>query len=158
MSGGGSSAFRVEKQRTDAVMILTSGSCVAGHFFLAQASPTIDGRERVAEMLNAETGFFPFEDEAGDTVLYNRDHVVTVELFDDEAARDPGYAVATAQAVSVRLSNGQQLRGSIRVHRPKGRDRLSDWARHGLRFRYLETTHSTFIVNLDHIIDIREVA
>ena len=132
-----SSAFRVEKQRTDAVIILTSGTCVAGHFFLSQANPTSTGRERVAELLNAEAGFFPFEDEAGNTVLYNRNHVVTVELFDDEASRDPGYGVATRRTVSVSLSNGQRLRGSVRVYRPEGRDRLSDWARHESRFRYL---------------------
>jgi hypothetical protein len=152
-----SSAFRVEKQRTDAVIILTTGTCVAGHFFLSQASPTITGRERVAELLNAEPGFFPFEDEGGNTVLYNRNHVVTVELFDDEASRDPGYGLATRRTVSVSLSNGQRLRGSVRVYRPEGRDRLSDWARHESRFRYLETTDSTFVVNVDHVVDVREV-
>jgi len=150
------SAFRVEKQRSDAVIMLTNGACVTGHFFLAQASPTSSGRERVGELLNAETGFFPFEDEAGETVLYNRDHVISVEVFDDEARRDAGYGVATSRAVSLSLSNGQRLRGSVRVYRPQGRDRLSDWARHGLRFRYLETTYSTFLVNIDHIVDARE--
>ena len=107
-----SSEFRVEKQRSDAVIILTNGTSVAGHFFLAQASPTSTGRERVGELLNAESGFFPFEDEDGDTVLYNRDHVVTVEVFDDEARRDAGYGVATERIVSLSLSNGQQLRGT----------------------------------------------
>ena len=152
-----SSGFRVEKQRADAVITLTSGSWVSGHFFLAQASPTISGRERVGELLNAETGFFPFEAEGGSTVLYNRDHVITVEVFDDEARRDPGYGIATARTVSILLSNGQRLRGSVRVYRPPGRDRLSDWARHGPRFRYLEGEHSTFLVNVDHIVDVREV-
>jgi len=152
-----SSEFRVEKEQADAVIALTSGTCVTGHFFLAHAGPTIAGRERVGELLNAETGFFPFEDERGDTVVYNRDHVVTVEVFDDEARRDPGYGIATARTVSILLSNGQRLHGSVRVYRPPGRDRLSDWARHGPRFRYLEGDQSTFLVNIDHIVDVREV-
>jgi hypothetical protein len=152
-----SSEFRVEKQQADAVIALTSGTCVTGHFFLAPASPTISGRERVGELLNAETGFFPFEDEGGNTVLYNRDHVVTVEVFDDEARRDPGYGIARARTVSLLLSNGQRLRGSVRVYRPAGRDRLSDWARHGPRFRYVEGERATFLVNVDHIVDAREV-
>jgi hypothetical protein len=152
-----SSEFRVEKQQADAVIALTSGTCVAGHFFLSQASPTSSGRERVSELLNAETGFFPFEDEGGHTVLYNRDHVVTVQVFDDEARRDPGYGIATARTVSILLSNGQRLRGTVRVYRPAGRDRLSDWARHGPRFRYVEGEHATFLVNVDHIVDAREV-
>jgi len=152
-----SSEFRVEKQRADAVITLTSGTSVAGHFFLAQANPTFTGRERVAELLNSESGFFPFEDDDGQTVLYNRDHVVTVEVPDDEARRDAGYGVATSRTVSVLLSSGERLRGSVRVYRPEGHDRLSDWARHGQRFRYIETTHATFIVNVDHIVDAREV-
>jgi len=152
-----SSEFRVEKEQADAVIALTSGTCVTGHFFLAQAGPTIAGRERVGELLNAEPGFFPFKDERGDTVVYNRDHVVTVEVFDDEARRDPGYGIATARTVSLLLSNGQRLRGSVRVYRPQGRDRLSDWARHGPRFRYVECEHSTFLVNVDHIVAAREV-
>ncbi len=152
-----SSEFRVEKEHGDAVIALSSGTCVTGHFFLAQAGPTIGGRERVGELLNAETGFFPFADEQGDTAVYNRDHVVTVEVFDDEARRDPAYGIATARTVSILLSNGQRLRGSVRVYRPPGRDRLSDWARHGPRFRYVEGEHATFIVNVDHIVDVREV-
>jgi hypothetical protein len=130
---------------------------VTGYFFLAQASPVISGRERVIELLNAESGFFPFEHDGGDTVLYNRDHVVTVEVFDDEARRDPGYVIARPRTVSILLSNGQRLGGAVRVYRPAGRDRLSDWARHGPRFRYVEGEHATFIVNVDHIVDVREV-
>jgi len=35
--------------------------------------------------------------------------------------------------------------------------RLSDWARHGARFRYVETADATVIVNIDHVIEAREV-
>jgi hypothetical protein len=153
-----SSEFRVEKQRADASITLSNGSSMSGHFFLAQASPTLTGRERVGELLNSESGFFPFQDDSGRTVLYNRDHVVLVRLAEDEARLDPGYAVATARTVLISLSNGQQLRGSVRVYRPEGRDRLSDWARHGPRFRYLETSEATVILNADHIVDAREVS
>jgi hypothetical protein len=153
----GSSVFRVEKYRSDAVVMLTNGTCITGHFFLAQASPLIAGRERVGDLLNAEIGFFPFEDDSGKTVLYNRDHIITVEVFDDEAKREAGYAMAATRTVWLSLSNGQRLQGTVRIYRPEGRDRLSDWARHGPRFRYVETTYSTFLVNIDHIVDAREV-
>jgi len=99
------SKFRVEKHRSHAVITLTSGTAVIGYFFLAEASPTLPGPERVAELLNSESGFFPFEDEDSQTVLYNRDHVVSVELSDDEARRDSGYGVATTRTVSLQLSN-----------------------------------------------------
>ena len=82
-------------------------------------------------------------------------HWITVEVFDEEARRDAGYGVATERRVSLSLSNGQHLRGTVRVYRPAGRDRLSDWSRHGPRFRYLETTYSTFLVNVDHIASVK---
>ena len=68
----------------------------------------------------------------------------------------PAMAWPGRESVSLSLSNGQRLQGSVRIYRPEGRDRLSDWARHGQRFRYLETTYSTFLVNIDHIVDARE--
>lgn len=151
------SQFRVETQRTSAVIALANGLAVVGNFFLAEASPTLPGPQRVVELLNSEPGFFPFEeDEGGGTALYNRDHIVTIEIFSDEARRDPGYGIAATRTVVIRLSDGRTLRGAVRVYRPEGRDRLSDWARHGQRFRYVEGATATFIVNIDHIIDIRE--
>jgi hypothetical protein len=160
MSSPLSSDLRVEKARTPAVVTLTAGPPVVGCFFVAQTGATSPGPERVADLLNSEPGFFPFELSGGDAprvVLYNRDHVVTVAVPDDEARRDSGYELATTRTVSVRLNDGRELVGSVRVYRPYGRDRLSDWARDGERFRYLEAVGTTFIVNVDHVIEIREL-
>ena len=88
------------------------------------------------------------------TVLFNRDHVVTVVLSDNEASRDPGYTVATRRTVSMRLSTGEQITGAVCVYRPEGRDRLSDWARQSEVFRYVETDDKTIIVNSAHIVEI----
>ena len=55
------SAFRIEKLRIEAVIHLTNGVRLTGDFFVAQASPTLFGQERVAELLNSESGFVPFE-------------------------------------------------------------------------------------------------
>ncbi len=154
------SAFRVEKLRIEAVIHLTNGARVTGDFFVAQASPTLFGQERVAELLNSESGFVPFEvrESAGArTALLNRDHIVTVAVRDHEARRVPGYDLATARTVSLLMSDGRQILGSVRVYRPEGRDRLSDWSRHGERFRYIESSDATFIVNVAHIVEAREV-
>lgn len=154
------SAFRVEKVRIEAVINLTNGSSVAGDFFVSQGSPTLFGQERVAELLNSESGFVPFEvRESGGarTALLNRDHIVTVAVRDHEARRVPGYDVARARRVSVLMSDGRQILGSVRVYRPEGRDRLSDWSRHGEQFRYIESSDATFIVNVAHIVEAREV-
>jgi hypothetical protein len=154
------SEYRVEKRRADAIVTLSSGQSERGCFFLASSSTRHDGPERVADLLNSELGFFPFEihDASGvRTVLYNRSHVVTVELSDDEASRDPGYGVATRRLVSVLLSNGQRVVGTVRVYRPEGRDRLSDWTRQPETYRYVETGDTTIVVNLAHIVEVSEV-
>jgi hypothetical protein len=154
------SEFRVVKERIDALITLSNGDSAPGHFFVARASAHTAGAERVGELLNAETGFFPFETLDGHgtrTVLYNRRQVIMVALSEQEARRDPGYDVATERFVSVLLSNGRRVAGSVRVYRPEGRDRLSDWARHADRFRYIETGETTLLVNIAHVIEVSEV-
>ena len=50
---------------------------------------------------------------------------------------------ATRRVVGLRLSNGRRVVGTVRVYRPEGRNRLSDWARHPEHFRYVETGETT---------------
>jgi hypothetical protein len=154
------SEFRFEKRRAEAVVTLVGGESVRGCFFTASDTTRDRDGERIGDLLNAETGFFPFEtqgDPRPHTVLFNRAHVITVAVFDDEARRDSGYAVATRREVSLLLSNGQRIHGTVRVYRPEGRDRLSDWTRQPEIFRYLETSESTLIVNAAHIVAVSEV-
>jgi hypothetical protein len=154
------SEFLVAKQRAGAVLTLSSGQSARGCFFTAGGSARHSGPERVGDLLNSETGFFPFEVHDADgsrTVLFNRSHVVMVVLDDNEASRDPGYSVAKRHVVSLLLSSGQRVVGAIRVYRPEGRDRLSDWALHPEAFQYVEAADATFIVNMAHIIDVHEV-
>jgi len=154
------SGFRFEKRRADAVVRLAGGDAVKGCFFVA-GSATHDGTERVAELLNSEAGFFPFEIEGtggAHTVLYHRAHVVLAQVFDDEARRDPGYAVAPSLDVSLLLTTGDRISGAIRVYQPAGHSRLSDWTRQRETFRYLETEGATLIVNAAHIVAVTEVS
>jgi hypothetical protein len=154
------SEFRFEKRRDEAVVTLVSGETAKGCFFLAAGTSRHEGLESIGDLLNAETGFFPFEIQAGDgkrTVLYNRAHLITVHIFDEEASREPGYGVARQWDVSILLTNGKRVNGVVRVYRPEGRDRLSDWTRQPEAFRYIETDPATFIVNVAHIVAVTEV-
>jgi len=157
------SEFRIEKRRAEAALTLTTGNTVKGCFFLSGSSASHVGPERVADLLNAETGFFPFEVNAGAapyTVLFNRTQLVLVALLEEtgEAQLDPGYNVATERAIRILLSNGQAVVGRVRVYRPSGRDRLSDYARAPEIFRYVETTGGTVVVNAEHIVELRETS
>ena len=153
------SEYRIEKARTDAVLVLANGESARGQFFVGVYGRS-SAPERVAELLNGEAGFFPFEvhEPAGPrTVLYNRGQVMTVTLADKEARLDAGYDVATPRAISVHLLNGQRLTGWIRIHRPEGRDRLSDWTRQPELFRYVETETATYLINMAHVVEVTEV-
>src|SRR5262249_55070390 len=92
------SQFRFEKRRADAVVTVTGAEPVRGCFFTVAGTTHDPSGERIGDLLNAESGFLPFEMQTESkprTMLLNRAHVITVEIFDDEARRDPGYAVAT---------------------------------------------------------------
>jgi hypothetical protein len=145
------SEYRFEKRRVAATIALVGGETVAGVFFVAV--------ERVGELLNRESGFVPFEIKTSggaQTVLYNRAHIITVLLSESEAARDPGYAIAKRRDTWIQLSDGQRLRGVVRVYRPEGRDRLSDWSRQADTFRYIDTDEGHILVNAAHIVAITE--
>jgi hypothetical protein len=154
------SQFRVEKRRAEAELTLSSGHAVRGIFFLAGSCSLHAGPERIADLLNSQDGFFPFETifERSGTLLINRTHVVYVKLLEqpDEPRLDPGYVVAPERRVIMVLSNGTTLRGAVRVYRPEGRDRLSDYAQSAEAFRYLEAADGTFVVNCAHIVHLRE--
>jgi hypothetical protein len=154
------STFRFEKQRADALLRLSSGDARRGCFFVAGASSRGDGPERIGDLLNAEPGFIPFEvlDPGGTRILLvNRQHIVTVGLAEDEASLDPGYVIAPQHAVEMRLTTGERIRGIVRVCRPEGYDRLSDWTREPETFRYVETAAGTLLVNSAHVLEISEV-
>ena len=50
--------------------------------------------------------------------------------------------------ISLGLSNGLRISGAVRIYMPEGRDRVSDWARHPDRFRYIESGDQTLLVNV----------
>ena len=80
------SQFRIEQRRALAALTLTTETTVQGCFFLSGSHAIHPGPERVADLLNAEGGFFPFElpgEIAAHTALYNRSQVVAVTLLED---------------------------------------------------------------------------
>lgn len=153
------SKFRVEKTRASAELTLATGATVRGCFFLWPASGSHNGPYRIGDLLNEQPGFFPFELEDGSTALYNRAHIVQVRLPTDalETQNEPGYEVATRHGVSMLLSTGHLITGTVLVYLPEGHNRLSDYARSEQIFRYVETEGHTLIVNSVHLVELREI-
>ena len=153
------SEFRVEKRRETADVTLVTGATLSGVFFLAGSSHLHTGPERIGDVLNFESGFFPFES-GGETSLINRAHVLKVTLPPQmiEAQLDAGYDVATRRHVKVLLTTGETVVGHVVVFRPPGRDRLSDYAHLDEPFRYVELDDRTVLINSAHIVALTEVA
>jgi hypothetical protein len=153
------SKFRIEKMRAPAELTLATGSTVRGCFFLWASNHSHQGPDRIGDLLNERPGFFPFELECGDTALYNRAHVVLVCLPPDalEPQIEPGYEVATRHTVTMLLSTGHRVTGTVSGYLPEGHDRLSDYARAERTFRYVETDAHTLIVNSAHLVELREI-
>ena len=155
-----SSPFHVEKRKLEATLSLTTGQTVRGYFFLGDSSVIHEGPERVDDLLNHASGFFPFERLDGGfprVVLYNTAHVCTVSLLVPAAREVPGYEVAPVRRVSLLLSTGHQVSGQIRVYLPHGSERVSDWARDAVTFRFIETAGATLLVNIHHVAEIIEL-
>jgi hypothetical protein len=152
------SEFRIEKRREAADLTLVTGATVSGVFFLAGSSHLHSGPERVADVLNFQSEFFPFETQ-GETSLINRAHVLKVSLPPQmiEAQLDAGYDVATRRLVKVLLTSGDVVTGHVVVFRPPGHDRLSDYTQIDERFRYVELADHTLLVNSAHIVALTEV-
>ena len=154
------SEFRIDKERRSATLTLSDGRLVSGSFFVAGSSLSHNGPERVKDVLNGESAFFPFEVHREDGVqagLYNRDQVVVVRLSTDEAHYEAAYEVAKRQSVSMLLSNGARLTGLVRVYCRRGHDCLSDYTRANETFRYVETSDALLIVNFRHVLELNEV-
>ena len=153
------SEYRVEKRRSQAELTLATGARVKGCFFLWESAQSHNGPERIADLLNDGTPFFPFEHDDGHTSLYNRTQIVKVQLpaQSREVELEPGYEVATRRSVSMLLSTGERISGTITVYCPAGRDRLSDYARSKETFRYLEAAEHTWIVNATHMVELTEL-
>ena len=154
------SQFRFEKHQVAASLSLTTGATISGCFFVASSLATHGGPERVGDLLNADDGFFPFQSDDGTTGQYNRTHVVLVMLPSGVAEEElePGYLVALRRAVTLTLSTGTTIEGTVLVSGPAGHERLSDYVRNSKDFWYVVTSDGTVIVNSHHIVELIEKA
>jgi hypothetical protein len=151
------SQFRVQKQQVAASLVLSTGAMRHGCFFVVN-SLTHGGQERVGDLLNGASGFFPFQHDDGTTGQYNRNHLVMVLLPAGMAEEEfePGFSVLLRREVSLMLSTGTTIDGTVLVSGLAGHERLSDYARSSKQYWYILTLRGTVIVNSDHIVELVE--
>src|SRR4029434_4515778 len=101
------SDFRFEKHQVAATLVLSTGAMRHGCFFVV-TSLTHGGHERVGDLLNGASGFFPLQYDDGTTGQYNRNHLVMVMLPAGMAEEEfePGFSVSLRRQISLLLSTG----------------------------------------------------
>jgi tryptophan synthase alpha subunit len=69
---------------------------------------------------------------------------------------EPGFSVSLRRQISLLLSTGTSIDGTVLVSGPAGHERLSDYARASKQFWYILTSRGTVIVNSEHIVELVE--
>ena len=119
------------------------------------------GPESVRDVLNGESGFFPFDagapkDSTDDPLQPRPPGLCGAVRTRTSRAAIPATTSPSKRLVTMLMSNGMRLHGAVRVFRPHGSDRLSDFARAAETFRYLEAENATYIINVHHLVELAE--
>ena len=72
MSIGVLSEMKINKDKREVELLLSTGNSMKGFFFLAKG-------QRPLDMLNDSRRFIPFEDISGAVRLVNKDNIITVK-------------------------------------------------------------------------------
>lgn len=108
----------------------TDGATLRGRIFLRLNAESHAGPETVQDRLN-DADLFITLSVPGDSglVFVNKIQVIRVELPEEEGLPDAteGMLEVSLEPIQVRLINGEQLSGTVRIHGPAGKCRLSDF-------------------------------
>lgn len=145
------SDYRVEKVRHRVALTLANGIPLSGDIFLGVAARFHDGPERPIDALNADDAFLAVVQPAGDVVLVQKSHVLTVTAKLPAEEQEVERSVA-GMVVEFTLSDGSVWSGSIypelRADRPRLVDFLNEPAR---RFIEVFTTTEVVAVSREHL-------
>jgi len=120
----------IPMQLTRATFWTEDQATFEGTLFLHLSAESHDGPETVLDRLNTPNRFMVLGvADDGPVVILNKAQIIRVDLPIEVGRKEAGEAipVADVESVRVRLINGEQLDGTIRVEGPVGRQRLSDF-------------------------------
>jgi len=97
-----------------------------GSLFLHLTAESHDGPETVLDRLNTPDRFLVLSvADDSPVVLLNKAQIIRVDVPSEAGPPEAAAPVAAVEHVRVRLINGEQLDGTVRVEGPEGRHRLS---------------------------------
>jgi hypothetical protein len=148
-----SDLYRVLKRPVPVRVRLASGRQIAAIVQCSEQNEKNRGRERVKDVLNGDDALVPLWNETSQAnTLVNKRFIELVEITEPDEI-DPATAELCEQKqVSLLLSSGTSLRGTLLISTPRGQHRTLDFLNRGERFFYLDTETGLHIVHLEHVV------
>lgn len=146
-----SDELRVPKRRVQVEVLLPGGAARQVTVFLAEFASSHTGPERVSDLLNAHDDFVPAVDVLTGTVIFLGRHSIAAARVGREWEVGEELAGSEQHQVEITLTDGGQLRGTLRFALPPGRTRLLDHLNDAQPFVRLEEGDKVALINKRHI-------
>lgn len=155
------SEFRIEKREVPALVRTHKHTALEGSFMCSEISSEHTGRERLTDLLNGEEPFVPFfETKRQGATLINKDHIFVVELKGPDVAHDDQVSnpMGEMHLIELTLGTGGTFEGQCLVTGAAGHTRTLDYLnRERHRFIYIDAPEGYRILNLNHVISVRDL-
>ena len=147
------SIYRVDKSEQPVVLFQADGSVMKGVVFLSASAYSHIGQQTLADLMREKGDFFPFRSEAGAFCVTNKTTITHIRY--EQLAAEPEYVpLGTPIGVLVNFAGGEQLRGTVVIEMPEGRNRLFDFVNSMSGFFPMQNGEAHYLVNVAQIRDI----
>jgi hypothetical protein len=146
-------SLQVPKKRVFLTVDFVGDKRIRGNIFLSPQSGLHYGEERIIDMLNDATSFFPFELEGTSAIrIINKENIISVGATEDLPAEE---GLGKKETITVVLSNGRNISGELIIDQPEYKSRVLDFFNSGeRRFFRLFTESETYYINISHVIEV----
>ncbi len=123
--------FKIQRVKARATVFFHDGEALEGSFFVSPVSELHSGRQSIAELLEEDRSYLPFESKAGGLLLLSAGAIERVAL--EKAGRATGLGLPSdissekKARVRVTLLSSRTLEGTIPFDMPPSHARVSDF-------------------------------
>lgn len=152
--------FQVSTHGASVEVVLRNSTVLRGRMFLHDTAEKHQGPEKVEDVLNAPSRFFPIAVREGGekTVLVNKAQTLYVKVAAQPGRVQPGVQGAASWAVQVivEMVQGAPLQGVVYFAQPPGRDRTLDGLNESEPYLCLVQDAAFYYVRLSSVVIVRE--
>ena len=124
-----------------------------GIVFLSAAAYNNMGQQTLLDLLKESGDFFPFRSEAGEFCVTNKQTITHIR-FDPPEQEEEYQSLGDRENVEIKFVGGEQLRGTLVIEMPEGRNRLLDFINAMEGFFLLQNEEAHYLVNVSQVRDI----